>query len=88
MIYTIHKHNGDILHLTREDIINNAKEQRKQGVKPLYSFWDYKRNEAITPPGWLVWSTWEDGAGVVYPIQGDPEKLGIVRGWQGEFMVV
>ena len=87
-IYTIHKADGSILHLTRDELIQNARDQKADGVKPSYSFWDYKRNEAITPPGWLVYSTYEDGAGVVYPIQGDADHMGFVRGWQGEFCMI
>lgn len=86
--YTIHHHDGTISHYTREELIENAKQQKRDGVKPLYSFWDYKRNEAITPAGWLVCSTYQDGAIVVYPVQGDEERLGIVRGWQGEFAMI
>lgn len=46
--------NGKALLLTDDEIINNALEQEKSGVKPHYAFYDYKKHEKVTPAGWLV----------------------------------
>ena len=81
--YLIHKAEGNEV-LSSDEIINNAREQEQAGTKPHYIFYDYKNNRAITPAGWLVWSTSEDGAGVVY--KREDNKYIIVTGWQGEFI--
>ncbi len=85
--YLIHtKENGNMI-LNENDIISNAQEQERNGINPHYSFWDYKKNESITPAGWLVWSTLADGCGVVYKGQ-QTGQYHIVTGWQGEFMYI
>lgn len=48
------KKDGTPLLLTDEKIIENALEQERQGIKPHYAFYDYKKQENITPPGWPV----------------------------------
>lgn len=81
--YILHHKNGAEV-ITAEEIIFNAMEQENSGIEPHYAFVDYKTKEPLTPPGWLVWSTWEDGAGVCYR---HPEtgRWGIVTGWQADF---
>lgn len=83
--YIIKTRNGIKL-FTSEQIINNAKEQERAGVRPAYAWRDYKTGEPSTPPGWLVWSTWEDGAGVVYR-RNDGEYI-ISTGMQGDFVCI
>ena len=39
-----------VITATAEEIIKNALEQKKQGIKPHYSWFDYKTREPITPP--------------------------------------
>lgn len=56
MRYCGRQKNGKVLLLTDDEIINNALEQEKSGIKPHYAFYDYKKHEKITPAGWLVWS--------------------------------
>lgn len=46
-----HLKDGTQLLLTDDEIINNALEQEKQGIKPHYCFYDYKEEKATTPPG-------------------------------------
>lgn len=41
---------------------------------------DGDKKEKLSNPGWLIWSTWEDGAGVVVPR--DDGKLVLLTGWQ------
>lgn len=52
--------------ITESEAIENALTQEKAGIIPHYSWYDYKEKEAVTPPGWLIWSSWSDGCGVVY----------------------
>lgn len=66
-----------------QEIIKNALVQEAAGIAPHYCFYDYKNKEMITPPGWLVWSTYDRGAGVVYR-RHDGQMI-IVTGWQSDF---
>ena len=78
--YIIHRDSGNLI-LAASEIIQNAQEQEKAGLKPCY------KHFALDVPGWLVWSTWHDGAGVVYKRPEDGKYI-IVTGWQGEFTFV
>ena len=62
--YIIKTRNGSKLY-TAFEIIENAKEQERAGIRPAFAWMDPKTGEALTQPGWLVWSTL-DGCGVVY----------------------
>lgn len=83
--YTLHLHDG-IKTFSKSELIENAKQQERDGVKPMYVFYGKDTSDHITPPGWLVFSTWTDGAGVVCKY--DNGRYGLIRGWQGEFVVV
>lgn len=83
--YILHTKNGVVL-VTESQAINNALDQEKSGVIPRYSFRDYKTGEKITPPGWLVWSTFADGCGVVY--RRTDGKMIVTTGFQGDFVVI
>ena len=85
MLYTIGEKDGQILTATAEEIIGNALDQERAGVRPTYSFYDYKNQEIMTPPGWLVWSSRNYGCGVVYRRKKDG-KLIITTGSQGDFV--
>lgn len=61
-----------ILHLkgenklvTEAEAIQEAERQEKAGTVPRYAWRDYKTGEPITPPGWLVWSTYADGVEII-----------------------
>ena len=82
--YVLHAKNGVVL-VTESQAINNALDQEKSGVIPRYSFRDYKTGEKLTPPGWIVWSTFADGCGVVY--RRSDGKIIITTGLQGDFVV-
>lgn len=84
-IYILHTKNGAQL-VTASQAISNALEQEKNGISPRYAFRDYKSGENITPPGWLVWSTWADGCGVVY--RREDGKMIVVTGFHGDFVIV
>ena len=80
-----HKKDGSVVFATDAEIIENAMQQERDGIKPHYSFYDYKKKEQVTPAGWLVWSLW-DGCGVVY--RRDDGKMVIISGVQGDFCCV
>lgn len=83
MIYIIGEKDGHTARATKEEIIANALKQEKEGVQPCYSFYDHKKGEKVTPPGWLVWSSHDYGCGVVY--RRKDGKMIIVTGVQGDF---
>lgn len=83
--YVLHAKNGVEL-VTESQAISNALDQEKSGVIPRYSFRDYKTGEKLTPPGWIVWSTFADGCGVVY--RRSDGKMIVTAGFQGDFVVI
>lgn len=83
--YVLHTEKG-VQIVTESQAINNALDQEKSGVIPRYSFRDYKTGEKLTPPGWLVWSTFADGCGVVY--RRSDGKMIVTTGFQGNFVVI
>lgn len=83
MRYCGRQKSGKALLLTDDEIINNALEQEKSGIKPHYCFYDYKEKKATTPPGWLIWSLNNGGCGIVY--RRKDGKIIIVTGLQGDF---
>ena len=82
--FIIHRHDGRNQLIKEAEAIQNAQEQERDGVKPMYSYLDPRTRERITPPGWLVWSTYADGAGVVYKRPEDGKYI-VVTGWQAYF---
>ena len=83
--YILHTRKG-VQIVTESQAINNALDQEKSGIIPRYSFRDYKTGENLTPPGWLVWSTFADGCGVVY--RRSDERRIVTTGLQGDFVVI
>ena len=81
-IYFLHLKTGN-KRITLEEAIKNAEYQKAQGVAPHYTLFDNTKNEKLSNPGWLIWSTWQDGAGVVVPR--DDGKLVLLTGWQSDF---
>lgn len=80
------KKDGTPLLLTDKEIVENALEQERQGIKPHYSFCDYKTQKSITPPGWLVWNIFDGGCGVVY--RRNDGKMIISTGMPGDFCYI
>ena len=68
---------------TAAEIIENAKKQAADGVKPIY------RHMELDKRGYLVVSTWDDGAIVVILKSDYPQIRNdyIVTGWQGDFVI-
>lgn len=81
-IYTLHLKSGNKM-ITWEEAIANAEDQKKRGIAPHYSYIYGHKKEKLSPPGWLVWSTRQDGAGVVVPR--DDGKFVLLTGWQSDF---
>ena len=81
-----YKKDGTQLLLSDADIIKNALEQERNGTKPHYAFYDYKKKEVATPAGWLVWSVFDGGCGVVY--RRKDGKMIICAGVQGDFCYI
>lgn len=81
-----HLKDGTQLLLADDEIINNALEQEKSGIKPHYCFYDYKEGKAIMPPGWLIWSLYDGGCGIVY--RRKDGKMIINTGTQGDFCYI
>lgn len=80
--FILHLKNENKL-ITEAEAIREAEKQEKTGIYPRYAWCDNKTGEPITPKGWLVWSTYADGVGVVYR-RNDGEMI-LVTGWQGDF---
>ena len=79
--YLIHTKNG-VKIFERDEIINNAKEQKKAGIKPAYRF------RGLSQVGYLIYSTWEDGCAVVVLAADGQSNIDlIITGWQGDFVI-
>jgi len=83
--YIVHACNGMQI-FTRAQVINSALEQETAGIAPRYAFRDYKTGGNLTPPGWLIWSTYADGCGVVF--RRNDGEMAIITGTQGDFCIV
>lgn len=83
--YILHLKNENKL-VTEAEAIREAERQEKNGTRPAYAWRDCKTGEQITPPGWLVWSTYADGCGVVY--RRSDGKMILATGWHGDFTCI
>ena len=66
-------------------VYENALHQRDQGVQPSYRY-NFGKGD-YSDPGYLVWSTWDNGAGVCIVNEKYSRGYCILTGWQGEFIV-
>lgn len=80
--WVLHTKEGNKV-ITEDEAIRNAKEQERAGVNASYYWLDYKTGKKEGSAGWLIWSTWEDGAGVCF--RRSDGKYYIVTGWQADF---
>lgn len=85
-IYIIGEKNGKYIVVTAKEVIENALEQERAGIKPHYAWLDYKEEKPVTGKGWLVWSSINHGCGVVY--RRYDGKMIIVTGVQGDFAYI
>lgn len=83
--YILHLKNENKM-ISHSEIIANAEDQKKQGIAPHYALFDNVKKKQLSNPGWLVWSTYQDGAGVVVPR--DDGKLVLLTGWQSDFAYI
>lgn len=83
--FVLHLKNENKL-ITEADAFHEAERQEKAGISPCYAWRDGKTGEPITPPGWLVWSTYADGIGAVY--RRNDGKMILATGWQGDFCCI
>lgn len=74
--------NGKNFVFSENEIIKNALQQEADGIKPGYCWYDYQKKERVTPPGWLVVSTFS-GCCIVY--RRNDGKMIILTGRQGDF---
>lgn len=83
-VYILHMASG-IRVVTEAEAIQKALDQEAAGIVPHCCLYDYGKKEKVTPPGWLVWSTYRDGCGVVY--RRDDGKMVVCTGMQGDFVL-
>ena len=76
--YILHFASGNKI-ISEKEAIANAIEQKISGVTPLY------KRSGSDARGWLVWSTFEDGAGVVF--QREDGSAYVSTGLQGDFSI-
>lgn len=76
--YILHFASGNKI-ISEKEAIANAIEQKNSGVTPLY------KRSGSDARGWLVWSTFEDGAGVVF--QCEAGSAYVSTGLQGDFSI-
>lgn len=76
--YILHFASGNKI-ISEKEAIANAIEQKNNGVTPLY------KRSGSDARGWLVWSTFEDGAGVVF--QREDGSAYVSTGLQGDFSI-
>lgn len=69
--------------ITEAEAIAIAEDQKAKGIKPHFVLYDHLHDEKLSLPGWLIWSTWDYGAGVVVPR--DDGKMVVLTGWQSDF---
>lgn len=73
------------IRITESEAIAEAKRQEAAGIAPAYRWYNHRTKEAETAPGWLIWSTWEDGAGVC--IKRKDGVYYVISGWQSDFCI-
>lgn len=76
--YILHFASGNKI-ISEKEAIANAIEQKNSGVTPLY------KRSGSDARGWLVWSTFENGAGVVF--QREDGSAYVSTGLQGDFSI-
>lgn len=76
--YILHFASGNKI-ISEKEAIANAIKQKNSGVTPLY------KRSGSDARGWLVWSTFEDGAGVVF--QREDGSAYVSTGWHGDFSI-
>ena len=81
-MYFIEDCKGNTRKFTHDEIVENARKQANEGIKPMYAY-NYGHGE-YSEKGYLVVSMY-GGCIVAIPMKDD--KFHIIRGWQGDFVV-
>lgn len=84
MLYLIHPQGKPAQAYTADDLAQNAREQRAAGYLPRYRQIISRARNEYSRPGYLVYSTWQDGAAVVI-LDEAGNAAGILTGPQGDF---
>ena len=84
--YILHFKGQKSVVITESQAIAEALAQEKDGVKPRYAWRDCRTGENLTPPGWLVWSTYADGCRIVY--RRPDGKMIVTTGFPGDFCMI
>ena len=84
MLYVIHPQGKPAQAYSAEDLARNAQEQRAAGYMPRYRQIINAERREYSRPGYLVYSTYQDGtAAVILDEAGN--AAGILTGPQGDF---
>lgn len=86
MLYVIHPQGKPAQAYSAEDLIQNAREQLADGLEPIYCYIFSEKRREYSRPGYLVYSTYQDGAAVVV-LDADGKTGRIFTGWQSDFCI-
>lgn len=84
MLYVIHPQGKPAQAYSAEDLARNAQEQRSAGYMPRYRQIINAERREYSRPGYLVYSTYQDGAAVVV-LDAAGNAAQILTGPQGDF---
>lgn len=84
MLYVIHPQGKPAQAYSAEDLTRNAREQRSAGYMPRYRQIINAERREYSRPGYLVYSTYQDGAAVVV-LDAAGNAAQILTGPQGDF---
>ena len=84
MLYVIHPQGKPAQAYSAEDLVRNAQEQRNAGYMPRYRQIINAERREYSCPGYLVYSTFQDGAAVVV-LDAAGNAAQILTGPQGDF---
>lgn len=84
MLYVIHPQGKPAQAYSAEDLARNAQEQRSAGYMPRYRQIINAERREYSRPGYLAYSTYQDGAAVVV-LDAAGNATQILTGPQGDF---
>lgn len=84
MLYVIHPQGKPAQAYSAEDLTRNAQEQRSAGYMPRYRQIINAERREYSRPGYLVYSTFQDGAAVVV-LDEAGNAAQVLTGPQGDF---
>lgn len=81
-MYILKDWKGNQRMFTADEIIENAKQQKKSGIKPEYRYY-YGKHDGYSDPGYLVVSMY---SGCIVVIEHGNGNWQIIHSWQGDFV--